>query len=257
MRAKVWFSSKTHFRQRSPIRMPRIGALRLSFSKHKASSAFLRKPRDEQNVFGNACNNVANARKFFVGLATLLQTLESFSWDLQQCCKRQKIFRGTCNGVANARKFFVRLATVLQTLKSSSGHLQHSCKHQKILRGICSIPANTKKSFEAFAAFLQTPKNSSRHLQHSCKHQKVFRGICSVPANAKKFFGALAALLQTFPKTLWPLERSIKDMLQGQQTSFFRRTRVAYRMGAVVRQEYPTCPKVFLSKKGRRLVRAL
>jgi len=145
---------------------------------------------------------------------------------------------------------------VLQTLKSSSGHLQHSCKHQKILRGICSIPANAKKFFEALAAFLQTPKSFSRHLQRFCKRQKVFRGICSIPANAKKFFGALAALLQTFPKTLWPLERSIKDMLQGQQTSFFRRTRVAYRMGAVVRQEYPTCPKVFLSKKGRRLVRA-
>ncbi|WP_159049869.1 hypothetical protein [Tannerella serpentiformis] len=148
------------------------------------------------------------------------------------------------------------LAEVLQGPFPPFWHLQRSCKHQKILRGICSIPANTKKFFEALAAFLQTPKSFSGHLQHSCKRQKVFRGICSIPANAKKFFGALAALLQTFPKTLWPLERSIKDMLQGQQTSFFRRTRVAYRMGAVVRQEYPTCPKVFLSKKGRRLVRA-
>ena len=187
-----------------------------SGSKHKASSAFLRKPREGQNVSGNACNNVANARKFFVGLAIVLQTPESFSWDLQQCCKRQKVFRGTCNGVANARKFFVGLATVLQT-----------------------------------------PENFSWDLQRCCKRQKVFRETCNSVANAEKFFGALAALLQTFPKTLWPLERSIKDMLQGQQTSFFRRTRVAYRMGAVVRQEYPTCPKVFLSKKGRRLVRAL
>ena len=48
--------------------------------------------------------------------ATVLQTPKSFSWDLQQCCKRQKVFRETCNGVANAKKFFVRLATVLQTL---------------------------------------------------------------------------------------------------------------------------------------------
>lgn len=28
-----------------------------------------------QNVFGSACNGVANAEKFFAGLATLLQTL--------------------------------------------------------------------------------------------------------------------------------------------------------------------------------------
>ena len=228
-----------------------------SGSKHKASSAFLRKPREGQNVSGNACNNVANARKFFVGLAIVLQTPESFSWDLQQCCKRQKVFRGTCNGVANARKFFVGLATVLQTPENFSWDLQRCCKRQKVFRETCNSVANAEKFFGAFAAFLQTPKSFSRHLQRFCKRQKVFRGICSIPANAKKFFGALAALLQTFPKTLWPLERSIKDMLQGQQTSFFRRTRVAYRMGAVVRQEYPTCPKVFLSKKGRRLVRAL
>ena len=71
---------------------------------------------DSQNVFGNACNGVANAKKFFAGLATVLQTPESFPRDLQQCCKRQKVFRETCNGVANAEKFFAGLATVLQTL---------------------------------------------------------------------------------------------------------------------------------------------
>ena len=48
--------------------------------------------------------------------ATVLQTPENFSWNLQQCCKRQKVFRETCNGVANAKKFFVGLATLLQTL---------------------------------------------------------------------------------------------------------------------------------------------
>jgi|GEM_PF-6527968 len=113
-----------------------------------------------------------------------------------------------------------------------------------------------KTFLEMLATMLQTPESFSWDLQQCCKRQKVFRETCNSVANAKKFFGALAALLQTFPKILWQLERSIKDMLQGQQTSFFRRTRVAYRMGAVVRQEYPTCPKVFLSKKGRRLVRA-
>ena len=33
--------------------MPRIGALRFSFSKHKASRGFLRKPRDEQSISKN------------------------------------------------------------------------------------------------------------------------------------------------------------------------------------------------------------
>ena len=129
-------------------------------------------------------------------LATVLQTPESFSGDLQQCCKRRKVLRETCNSVANARKFFVRLATVLQTSKGFSGHLQHSCKRQKVSRGICSIPAKTKKFLGAFAAFLQRPKSFSGHLQRCCKDQKVSRGICSVPAKSKKFFGALAAFLQ-------------------------------------------------------------
>jgi len=113
---------------------------------NEARREFLREPRDGLIVFGNACNNVANARKFFVGLATVLQTPKSFSWDLQRCCKRQKVFRGTCNSVANARKFFVRLATVLQTPKSFSCHLQHSCKRQKVFRSTCSVPASISKS---------------------------------------------------------------------------------------------------------------
>ena len=154
---------------------------------NKARREFLREPRDGLIVFGNACNNVANARKFFVGLATVLQTPKSSSWDLQRCCKRQKVFRGTCNGVANARKFFEALAALLQTPKSFSGHLQRSCKHQKVFRGTCSVAANAKKFFGAFAAFLQTPKSFSCHLQHSCK--------------TKKFLEAFAALLQSISKS--------------------------------------------------------
>ena len=96
---------------------------------NKARREFLREPCDGLIVFGNACNSVANAEKFFVRLATVLQTPESFLWDLQRCCKRRKVFRGTCNGVANAKKFFVRLATVLQTPKNFSRDLQHCCKH--------------------------------------------------------------------------------------------------------------------------------
>ena len=113
---------------------------------NKARREFLREPRDGLIVFGNACNNVANAKKFFVGLATVLQTPKSFSWDLQQCCKRRKVFRGTCNSVANAEKFFEALAAFLQRPKSFSGHLQHSCKDQKVSRGICSVAASISKS---------------------------------------------------------------------------------------------------------------
>ena len=129
-----------------------------SGSKHKASSAFLRKPREGQNVSGNACNNVANARKFFVGLAIVLQTPESFSWDLQQCCKRQKVFRGTCNGVANARKFFVGLATVLQTPESFSRDLQQCCKRQKVFRETCNSVASVSKN--TLAVTVRYPRHS-------------------------------------------------------------------------------------------------
>ena len=105
-------------------------------------------------------------------LATMLQTPESFSWDLQRCCKRQKVFRETCNGVANTRKFFVRLATVLQTPESFSWHLQRSCKRQKVFRSTCSNAANTKKFSGALAAFLQTSRQTPRV-------QRNFRkGLC-------------------------------------------------------------------------------
>ena len=166
---------------------------------NEARREFLREPRDGLIVFGNACNSVANARKFFVRLATLLQTPESFSWDLQQCCKRRKVLRGTCNSVANVERFFGAFAAFLQTPKSFSKHLQHSCKRQKVSRGICSIPANAKKFFVPFAALLQRPKSFSGHLQHSCKDQKVSRGICSVAAkHFQKHCAAFSALSKTF-----------------------------------------------------------
>ena len=157
MRAKVWFSSKTHLRQRSPIRMPRIGALWLSFSKHTASRESLRKPREGQNVFGSACSIPANSRKFFEAFAAFLQTPESFSRPLQHSCKRQKVFRGLCSIPANSKKFFEAFAAFLQTPKSFSRPLQRSCKHQKILRGLCSVSANTfKTDFGFYSALSKT-----------------------------------------------------------------------------------------------------
>ena len=131
---------------------------------NKARRGFLREPCDGLIVFGNACNSVANARKFFVRLATMLQTPESFSWDLQQCCKRQKVFRSTCRNATNAKKFFEALAASLQRPKSFSRHLQHFCKRQKVFRGICS----------------------TRHLQRCCKH---FQKLCAAfSALSKTFF---------------------------------------------------------------------
>jgi len=129
----------------------------------------------------------------------VLQTPKSFSWDLQQCCKRRKVFRGICSVPAKTKKFLGAFAAFLQRPKSFSGHLQHSCKRQKVFRSICSIPANAKKFLGAFAAFLQRPKSFSEHLQHSCKDQKVSRGICSVAAkHFQKLCAAFRALSKTF-----------------------------------------------------------
>ena len=180
MRAKVWFSGKTFLRKR-PLHSCASKSCTLDLSIKPAARFY---------------GSHERAKTLLEMLATMLQTPESFSWDLQRCCKRQKIFRETCNGVANAEKFFVGLATLLQTPKSFSWLLQHSCKPQKILRGLCSIPANHKKFFEAFAALLQTPKSFSR--------------LCSIPANTKKFFGAFAAFLQTPKSFLRHLQRSCK-----------------------------------------------
>ena len=115
---------------------------------NKARREFLREPCDGLIVFGNACNNVANARKFFVRLATVLQTPKSFS-------------RGICSVPARALFPILAFAELLQARFFPFWRLQKSCKDQKVFRGICSIPAKTKKFFEAFAALLQSISKSS------------------------------------------------------------------------------------------------
>ena len=64
----------------------------------------LRSLRKRLGKCGGTCAACANAKKFLERLATVLQTPESFSWDLQRCCKRQKVFRETCNSVASVSK---------------------------------------------------------------------------------------------------------------------------------------------------------
>ena len=135
--------------------MPRIGALWLSFSKHTASRESLRKPREGQNVSGNACRSSARAVSSILAFAAFLQTPKNSSRHLQHSCKHKKILRGTCSIPANTKKFFGAFAAFLQTPKSFSGHLQHSCKRQKVFRGSCSVAANVSKNTLAVRALYQ------------------------------------------------------------------------------------------------------
>ena len=111
-------------------------------------------PCDGQNVFGNACNSVANAKKFLERLAGLPQTPKSFSRHLRDSRKRQKASRGTCGTPANAKKLLEALAGLPQTPKSFSRDLRDSRKHQKVFRGTCGTPANTKAKRERAAGLV-------------------------------------------------------------------------------------------------------
>ena len=144
---------------------------------HTASREPLRKPREGQNVSGNACGTPANTKKFFETLAGLPQTPKSSSRHLRDSRKRQKVLRDTCGTPANAKKFLVTLAGLPQTPKSSSRHLRGSRhsprrlrrprKYPGICRDVCGAPANTKKFFAALAAFLQRPSPGERRLMLS------------------------------------------------------------------------------------------
>ena len=92
--------------------------------------------------------------------------------------------------------------------------LQHCCKLQKVFRGTCSVSASSDFSFWAFAGVLQAPISPFGHLQKFCKLHFPLWGLCRSPAREEKRFLAFAILLQAFPEALWPLQRSIKDMLQ-------------------------------------------
>ena len=136
---------------------------------NEARREFLREPRDGLIVFGNACNSVANAEKFFVRLATVLQTPESFSGHLQRSCKGPFSHFGVCRTSARALFSILAFAELLQGPFSPFWRLQNFCKRAFSHFGVCRSPAKTKKFLEAFAAFLQRPKSFSRHLQRCCK----------------------------------------------------------------------------------------
>ena len=50
--------------------------------------------------------------------------------------------------------------------------------------------------------------------------------FCESYAMAKTLLEIFAPPVQAFPKTRWPLQRAIKDILYGLKTSFLRRTHV-------------------------------
>ena len=131
---------------------------------NKARREFLREPRDGLIVFGNACNNVANARKFFVRLATLLQTPKSFSGHLQRSCKGPFSHFGVCRTSASALFPILAFAGLLQARFSPFWRLQKFCKHQKVSRGICSVAASISKSSALPLALYQRHSSGIRIL---------------------------------------------------------------------------------------------
>ena len=79
----------------------------------------------------------------------------------------------------------------------------------------CKIVATGKKWFLAFARLLQRGESAFGGLQDCCNEEKVLLGACKIVATGKKRFLALATMLQAFPKALWPLQCSIKEILPG------------------------------------------
>ena len=176
---------------------------------NKARREFLREPCDGLIVFGNACNSVANAKKFFEALAGFPAFAETFaqaaqvSRHLPRRLRRLReapgIYRDVCAGCASSTAFTETFAQAARGSRHLPRRLRRLREAPGIRRDVCGTPANAKKFLEAFAAFLQRPKSFSRHLQHSCKDQKVSRGICSVAAkHFQKLCAAFRALSKTF-----------------------------------------------------------
>ena len=155
---------------------------------NKARREFLREPRDGLIVFGNACNNVANAKKFFVGLATVLQTPKSFS-------------RGICSVPARALFPILAFAELLQGPFSPFWRLQNFCKGPFPHFGVCRTSASALFPILAFAELLQGPFSPFWRLQNFCKRAFPHFGVCRSPAKTKKFLEAFAALLQSISKS--------------------------------------------------------
>ena len=178
---------------------------------NKARREFLREPRDGLIVFGNACNSVADAKKFFDALAGFPAFAETFaqaaqvSRHLPRRLRRLReapgIYRDVCAGCASSTAFTETFAQAARGSRHLPRRLRRLREVPGICRDVCAGCARLPAFAETFAELPQTPKSFSRHLQRSCKDQKVSRGICSIPAKTKKFLGAFAALLQSISKS--------------------------------------------------------
>ena len=167
---------------------------------NKARREFLREPRDGLIVFGNACNTVANARKFFGAFAAFLQGRFSPFWCLQNFCKGPFSHFGVCRTSASALFPILAFAGLLQGPFSPFWRLQNFCKRAFSHFGVCRTSASALFPILAFAELLQARFSPFWCLQKFCKHQKVSRGICSVAA---KHFQKLCAAFRALPKTFF------------------------------------------------------
>ena len=165
---------------------------------NKARREFLREPRDGLIVFGNACNSVANTKKFFEALAGFPAFAETF---------------------AQAAQVSRHLPRRLRRLREAPG----------IYRDVCAGCASSTAFTETFAQAARGSRHLPRRLRRLREAPGIRRDVCGAPANAKKFFGTLAATLQTPKSFSKHLQRCCKDLLQRQDTSCFRRTHVSKR----------------------------
>ena len=163
---------------------------------NKARREFLREPRDGLIVFGNACNSVANAKKFFVELAGFPAFAETFAQSaqvsrhlprrLRRLREAPGIYRDVCAGCASSTAFTETFAQAARGSRHLPRRLRRLREVPGICRDVCAGCARLPAFAETFAGLPQTPKSFSRLLQHSCKH---FQKLCAAfSALSKTFF---------------------------------------------------------------------
>ena len=144
---------------------------------NKARREFLREPCDGLIVFGNACNSVANARKFFGAFAAFLQGPFFPFWRLQNFCKGPFLHFGVCRTSASALFPILVFAEVLQTPKSFSRHLQRFCKH---FQKLCAAFRALSKTF-----FRDTDPHSFAELAFGMCFVQIFCIVRSMYAHCE------------------------------------------------------------------------
>ena len=98
-----------------------------------------------QSAFGNACNNIANAKNLFSSLAELLQRPQRRNRSLQNSCKCPKGEIGACRTSANVQKEKSELVELLQMSKRRNRSLQNFCKCPKGENGVCRNAASISR----------------------------------------------------------------------------------------------------------------